>query len=276
MLPDWAGPLLSTVAPVTGVVPRQPIFPSNLAGLGFIAGKSGLWSLIQNYYFTDMLDKVLGDSRFSGSLSGGEFNFTSKATGQRITKRGSLIASVSSGAKSLLWGWAIPNHDATGAVARLKAYGDDMGMADLSNSELDLDYEAADLRSTTIESEDAYYDEVANLAGIAGVHVLGGTFYVLNTGGGTRAVLHIADVDVIRPSVDRFGFNMCMRLPRLPGVNIRTAVTNCATQAGYPLRTERMEQQWRLVVGIEEQGQLKDIEVNFSLDDRLLSVGMPR
>lgn len=242
-----------------------------------LAEETSMTALVRNHRFNDKLDILLGDFDYNITFSAGEITFTSRSTGNKIMKKCSLVGSVSAGAGTWLWGWGHPMGDATGPIAALKAYGEQEDLADLSNAELALDFDSAELGISGLTSRETYYEQVANLAGIAAVHVLGGGVYrVIDMGGGTHSVLHIADItdDDLDPFVIFYFSINTEKLEKLPGVNNRRAVIYYAEQAGLPLSGSRVDGNWRLLLEMEEYGQVKDVPVWFTPEDRIFACNM--
>ena len=151
----------------------------------------------------ETLDERLGAYEWQVDMSQARLSFVSKADSQtRLETTVDLIASIAPGPRSLLWGWASPQSIGT-AAEDLRRYGQEQGIAALTDGELPLD---------TLLSGDQLIEEIsvsAHEVGTATVGALGrAPYYSVPAGGGTRVVFLLGGDDLpkltISPALPRY------------------------------------------------------------------------
>lgn len=151
----------------------------------------------------EMLEERLGAYEWQVDMSQARLSFVAKDDAERrVDTRIDLLASVAPGPRSLMWGWASPQ--STGdAAGELRQYGQEQGIAALTESELPLDTQA---------TGEQLVEEIAvgaHEVGTAAVGALGrAPYYSVPAGGGTRVVFLLAGDQIPTLTIDP-------RLPRM-------------------------------------------------------------
>ncbi|MFT4258163.1 DUF6882 domain-containing protein [Microbacterium sp.] len=197
------------------------------ASLQPLADRAALFTALRQDALLTATDE-LGNHRWDADMTAGTITFTSTADPARqLVAPAQLIATIAPGPRSLLWAWAHPQGDAEGVAARLRAYGDENGVAALSEPELAFPADA--------EGDDSWIAAAAHTVGGVAVEVTGrAPYYSAPIGGGTRAVFVL---DAPLPPL-----TVAAALPVLPRIlsglalpDARTSVWDLARLAGWSL-----------------------------------------
>src|SRR5690606_13668297 len=77
------------------------------------------------------------DHRWDADLEAGTLTFASSDDPDRtMIATARLLASIAPGPRSLMWSWALPQGDRSGVTERLRAYGDEHGISELTDGEV--------------------------------------------------------------------------------------------------------------------------------------------
>lgn len=127
--------------------------------------------------------EALGEHRWEVDLENGTFAFTSNENPDHtLNATPHLLASIAPGPRSLMWSWALPQGDRTGLTERLRAYGVEHGIPELTEGEVAFPDDTGD-------DIDAWVAELAHTIGRAAVEITGLSPYYSAPVSGSRAVL---------------------------------------------------------------------------------------
>ncbi|WP_460797279.1 DUF6882 domain-containing protein [Microbacterium sp. GXF0217] len=200
----------------------------SFAALQPLADRAALFTALRQDALVAATD-ALGEHRWDADLNAGTLTFTSNddAANQLITTP-HLIATLAPGPRSLLWAWAHPQGDAQGVAAQLRDYGQQYGIAELTQSELPFPEDARD-------DAEAWIAQATHVIGSVAVEITGRSpYYSAPVGGGTRAVflldapiapLTVADAVIAAPRM----------LSTLTLPDARSSVWDAARLAGWNL-----------------------------------------
>lgn len=173
--------------------------------------------------------EALGDHRWDVDLTAGAFVFTGTEDPTRTLQASPhLIASIAPGPRSLMWSWALPQGDPTGVGERLRAYGAEHGIPELTTGEVAFGSDAG-------EDIDAWIADLAHVIGGAAAEITGISPYYSAPAGGSRAVLLLDDA--IPPLTVATAMTVLPRI--LSGLTLsdpRAAVWDLARLAGWTLQ----------------------------------------
>ncbi|MGF2948750.1 DUF6882 domain-containing protein [Microbacterium alcoholitolerans] len=135
---------------------------------------------------------ALGEHRWEVDLSAGLLTFAAEADPSRTLQgKPHLIASIAPGPRSLMWAWALPEkHDSTTAE-KLRAYGEQHGIAELTDGEVPFG-------DDTGGEHDQWLVDLAHVVGGATAEIAGLSPYYVAQVGESRAVMQ---VDVPLPAL---------------------------------------------------------------------------
>lgn len=147
-----------------------------------LAGRAALFTALRQDQLRSATD-ALGDHRWDADLAAGTFTFASTADPQRtLTATPHLLASIAPGPRSLMWSWALPQGDRTGVTERLRAYGEEHGIAELTQGEVAFPDDTGD-------DIHAWIAALAHAIGGAATEITGLSPYYSAPTDGARAVL---------------------------------------------------------------------------------------
>lgn len=127
--------------------------------------------------------EALGEHRWDVDLEAGTFTFASLDDPARtVTAIPHLLASIAPGPRSLMWSWALPQGDRTGITDRLRAYGAEHGIVELTQGEVAFP-------DDTGEDLEEWIAALAHAIGGTAVEITGLSPYYSAPTGGARAVL---------------------------------------------------------------------------------------
>ncbi|MFV9424688.1 DUF6882 domain-containing protein [Microbacterium sp. S1037] len=173
---------------------------------------------------------ALGPHRWDTDLAAGTLTFSALDDPNRtLVARAHLVASIAPGPRSVLWGWAHPNGGGDqNPAARLRAYGQEHGIAELSSPEAPFPADAAGDADWIAEASHV-------IAGVA-VEVTGRSPYYSAPVGdaGTRAVL-LLDAPLPPLTVAHAGVRMPRILSTTTPADPRSSVWDLARLAGWTL-----------------------------------------
>ncbi len=125
----------------------------------------------------------LGEHHWDVDLAEGRFTFTAEDDETRtIEAVPHLIASIAPGPRSLMWAWALPQGDRTGTSEKLRAYGEQHGIPELTSPEVPFPDDAGD------DIQD-WIAQLAHAIAGAAVEITGLSPHYSAPAGGSRAVL---------------------------------------------------------------------------------------
>ena len=200
----------------------------SFAALQPLADRAALFTALRQDALVTATD-ALGEHRWDADLNAGTLTFTSNADATRqLVATPHLIATLAPGPRSLLWAWAHPQGDAQGVAAQLRDYGQQYGIAELTQAELPFPEDAAD-------DVEAWIAQATHVIGSVAVEITGRSpYYSAPVGGGTRAVflldapiapLTVADAVIAAPRM----------LSTLTLPDARSSVWDAARLAGWNL-----------------------------------------
>lgn len=125
---------------------------------------------------------ALGAHRWDVDMTAGTLIFSADADpSRRVAARAHLVATIAPGPRSLLWAWAHPQGDPQGVAARIRDYGVEHGVTELSDPEVPFPAETS--------GDEEWIAEAARTVGAAAVELTGiAPFHVAPVDGGTHAV----------------------------------------------------------------------------------------
>ncbi|MDT0156506.1 hypothetical protein Q9R19_02585 [Microbacterium sp. ARD32] len=127
--------------------------------------------------------EALGEHRWDVDLAAGGFTFTSTEHADRtLAATPHLLASIAPGPRSLIWSWALPQGDRSGITEKLRAYGAEHGIAELTEGEVAFPEDTGD-------DIGQWVDDLAHAVAGAAVEITGRSPYYSAPAGGARAVL---------------------------------------------------------------------------------------
>lgn len=192
-----------------------------------LADRAALFTALRQDQLIATVDD-LGEHRWSVDLDAGLFTFAAEADPSRtLQATPRLIASIAPGPKSLMWAWALPEQYDVDTAERLRAYGEQHGIAELTEGEVALgDDTPEDLTATIVDLAHSVGGAAAEITGLS-------PYYIANIGD-TRAVM-LLDAPLPPLSVAA----AVTALPRvLAGVTMRdprASVWDLARLAGWRL-----------------------------------------
>ncbi|WP_139977794.1 DUF6882 domain-containing protein [Nocardioides litoris] len=160
-----------------------------LPDLQDLSDQAALFSYLHQLRLSEHLDQRLGRWRWDADMEDRRLSFVPEEGPGRINVGFALVASVAPGPRSLIWGWAHPQH-ADAAVEQLRAHGEQHAIVSLTSPEVALPTEA---QGEALHAEVA---EVCHVVGQVAVQVTGRSpYYSAPVGGGTRVVLLLKDLE---------------------------------------------------------------------------------
>ncbi len=199
------------------------------AALQPLADRAALFVALRQDALTSATE-ALGDNRWDADMNAGTLTFTANADATRqLVTRAHLVATIAPGPRSLLWAWAHPQGDAQGIAAQLRDYGQQYGIAELSQPEL------AFPEDTGAEI-DEWIAAAAHQIGTVATEITGrAPHYSAPVGGGTRAIF-LLDAPLAAQTVS----DAVIALPRLLSTlalsDARSSVWDAARLAGWNLQ----------------------------------------
>lgn len=197
--------------------------------LQHIADRAALYAALRQDQLQAAND-TLGPLRWDVDMATPSITFSPEGDPSRaVTSRAHLIASLAPGPRSLLWGWAHPQGDAAGPVARLREHGEAEQIAALSSAELLFPEDtSADL--------DEWIAQAAHQVAAVAIELTGlSPYYSTPLGGGARAVFLLESP---LPPLDLP--NALIALPRILSqttlADPRTSVWGLAKHAGWAMQ----------------------------------------
>lgn len=198
-----------------------------LETLAALADRASLFTALRQDQLAAATD-ALGEHRWDVDLAAGTFTFSAQDDPARtLTATPHLIASIAPGPRSLMWAWALPQGDRTGATDRLRAYGEQHGISALTSGEVPFPDDTGD-------DLDAWMAELALTVAGAAVEITGLSPYWSAPAGGSRAVLLLeAPIEplTVAAAVTALPRILSGTSPRDP----RAAVWDLARLAGWTL-----------------------------------------
>ena len=198
--------------------------------LNTLQNQAILYAALQQEALEALTDE-LGDYEWGVDAQEGTLTFTSKADPTHTIEAGAeVIASIAPGPRSMLWGWSMPQGRTDGYGAQLREYGEQHGIAALTDAEVPFP-------DQDLENPSAWVAEAAHQIGTVTTAVTGhGPYFGAPIGGDSRAVLLITlDPPLPQPTVA----SAVAALPRLlSGMTLpdaRTSVWGLAKFAGWQL-----------------------------------------
>lgn len=147
-----------------------------------LADRAALFTALRQDQLLTATD-ALGEHRWDVDLEAGTFTFASIEDPTRtLVATPHLLASVAPGPRSLMWSWALPQGDRTGVTDRLRAYGAEHDIIELTEGEVAIPDDADDDLEEWIAA-------LAHTIGAAAVEITGLSPYYSASTGGARAVL---------------------------------------------------------------------------------------
>ncbi|MFD5215508.1 DUF6882 domain-containing protein [Microbacterium sp. NPDC058345] len=195
--------------------------------LAALADRAALFTALRQDQLAAATD-ALGEHRWDADLAAGTFTFTAEADAARtLVAAPHLIASIAPGPRSLMWSWALPQGDRTGVTERLRAYGEQHGITELTTGEVTFPADTGD-------DVDEWIAQLAHTVAGAAVEITGLSPYYSAPAGGARAVLLLdAPVDPLTVAA------AVAALPRiLSGLSLRdprASVWDLARLAGWTM-----------------------------------------
>src|SRR5690606_903923 len=147
-----------------------------------LADRAALFTALRQDQLVTATD-ALGEHRWDADLDAGTLTFASLDDSARtLVATPHLLASIAPGPRSLMWSWALPQGDRTGITQRLRAYGEEHGISELTDGEVAFPDDAGD-------DLEQWIAELAHAVGGAAVEITGLSPYYSAPAGGARAVL---------------------------------------------------------------------------------------
>ncbi|WP_420110932.1 DUF6882 domain-containing protein [Pseudactinotalea sp.] len=202
------------------------------AGIQSVADHGALYATIGQRRLQERLEAELGEFRWDADLPAGRVWFTSAADGSRIIEaRAHLVASIAPGPRSILWGWAHPQAVHRGAAERLRALGEQHGIADLTAPEVPFQTDA------TGEELGADVANLAHVIAAAAVEATGETpYYSVPSGGGSRIVFLLEGVGLRPVDLARDGAGLTSALDTSTTTDQRASLLGLARHGNFPVR----------------------------------------
>lgn len=200
----------------------------SFAALQPLADRAALFTALRQDALVTATD-ALGEHRWDADLNAGTLTFTANddATKQFVTKP-HLIATLAPGPRSLLWAWAHPQGDAQGVAAQLRDYGQQYGIAELTQAELPFPDDAG-------EDAEGWIAQATHVIGSVAVEITGHSpYYSAPVGGGTRAVF-LLDAPLAPLTVSDAVIAAPRMLSTLNLPDARSSVWDAARLAGWNL-----------------------------------------
>lgn len=156
--------------------------PMTFETLRALADRAALFTALRQDQLVTATD-ALGEHRWDVDLQARTFTFASVEDPTRTLEATPyLLASIAPGPRSLMWSWALPQGDSTGITDRLRAYGADHDITELTQGEVPFPDDAGDDLEEWIAA-------LAHTIGGAAVEITGLSPYYSAPSGGARAVL---------------------------------------------------------------------------------------
>nr|WP_201469142.1 DUF6882 domain-containing protein [Microbacterium hydrocarbonoxydans] len=197
------------------------------AALQPLADRAALFTALRQDSLATALE-ALGDNRWDADMAAGTLTFTSNDDASRqLATRAHLVATIAPGPRSLLWAWAHPQGDPDGIAARLRDYGTEHGVVELSEQELPFPADAT--------GDADWITAAAHTVGAVAVELTGrAPYYIAPVGGGTAAVF-VLDAPLPPLTVASAAIVLPRLLAGLALVDARTSVWDAARLAGWNL-----------------------------------------
>lgn len=161
-----------------------------------LSDQAALYGYLTQTLMADHLEERLGRHRFDVDMHQRRLSFLSDEHDGRIDTTLSFVASLAPGPRSMLWGWAHPQYD-DGYAARLRAHGEEHGIASLTATEVPFETDAT---GPDLADEIAM---AAHLVGQTAIHVTGDApYYSAPAGNGTRIVVMLSGHEFPKPRID--------------------------------------------------------------------------
>ncbi|UWF77971.1 MULTISPECIES: DUF6882 domain-containing protein [Microbacterium] len=197
------------------------------ADLTSLADRAALFTALRQDQLAAATE-ALGEHRWDVDLAAGRFTFTAESdAGRTLTARPHLVASIAPGPRSLMWAWALPQGDPSGVATRLREYGEQHGIPELTQGEVPF-------------PEDTGDDLQEWITGFA--HVIGGVavelsglspYYTASTGGSRVVLLLDAPLEPLTVSAAASALPRILTGLALP--DARTSVWDLARLASWQL-----------------------------------------
>ncbi|MEJ1087120.1 DUF6882 domain-containing protein [Microbacterium sp. Mu-80] len=147
-----------------------------------LADRAALFAALRQDQLIGAVDD-LGEHRWSVDLAADLFTFAAEADPSRtLQATPHLIASIAPGPRSLMWAWALPEQYDVTTAERLRAYGEQHGIAELSESEVPFEDGTAEDTASAIM-------DLAHIVGGAATEITGLSPYYIANIGDSRAVM---------------------------------------------------------------------------------------
>ncbi|MGQ7310778.1 DUF6882 domain-containing protein [Microbacterium arabinogalactanolyticum] len=147
-----------------------------------LADRAALFTALRQDQLMTATD-ALGEHRWDVDLAAGTFTFAATAQPDRtLVATAHLLASIAPGPRSLMWSWAMPQGDRSGITEKLRAYGAEHGIPELTQGEVAFP-------ADTGEDIQAWVADLAHAIAGAAVEITGLSPYYSAPAGGARAVL---------------------------------------------------------------------------------------
>lgn len=147
-----------------------------------LADRAALFTALRQDQLLTATD-ALGEHRWDVDLAAGALTFTSAAQPERtLTATPHLLASIAPGPRSLMWAWAMPQGDRAGITDRLRAYGSEHGITELTQGEVAFPADVGD-------DHQEWIADLAHVIAGAAIEITGLSPYYSAPAGGARAVL---------------------------------------------------------------------------------------
>lgn len=192
-----------------------------------LSDRAALFTALRQDQLAAALD-TLGEHHWEADLAAGTLTFTSNTDPSRtLVAKAELIASIAPGPRSLMWGWALPQADPNGISARLREYGQQHDVAELTSPEVAF---PADTGTDLQDWIRGFADDVAGTA----TEITGYSPSYTADVNGTRAVL-IMEAPLEPLTVAAAVAALPRVLRERPLNDPRTAVWDLARLAGWQL-----------------------------------------
>ncbi|UNK70001.1 DUF6882 domain-containing protein [Microbacterium sp. H1-D42] len=192
-----------------------------------LADRAALFTALRQDQLITAVDD-LGEHRWNVDLSAGVFTFAADADPSRtLQATPHLIASIAPGPRSVMWAWALAEPYDTATAEKLRAYGEQHGIPELTEGELPFPDDTGD-------DPDTWLMNLAHAIGGAATEITGLSPYYLAQAGESRAVMLLdtplppLTVHVAVTALPRVLAGLTMRDPR-------ASVWDLARLAGWRL-----------------------------------------
>ncbi|QIM16621.1 hypothetical protein G7067_09715 [Leucobacter insecticola] len=177
----------------------------------------------------ERLTDTLGEYRWDVDTTAGILTFTSPVDPSRSIVAGcEVIASIAPGPRSMLWGWSMEQGRADGFAAKIRSYGAQHGIAELTAPEVFFPTDPIDDLASWVLG-------ASHQVGAVATAVTGhGPYFSAPFGGGSRAVCMLTlNPPLPKPTVSEAVVALPRLLSGLPLTDPRQAVLGLARLSGW-------------------------------------------